>query len=102
MSIIFQKDRRRGITYAYENAAYWDKEKKQSRTKRKLIGRLNEETGEIVPTDDRCRKLSPNFPEYQPTEKRINRTKMNISGDGSRIRKHSASSVVPPTSLMRL
>lgn len=65
MSIIFQKDRRSGITYAYENSAYWDKEKKQSRTKRKLIGRLNAETGEIVPTDGRCRKLSPNFPEYQ-------------------------------------
>ena len=66
MGIIFQKDKRSGIIYAYENFAYRDKEKKQSRAKRKLIGRLNEETGEIVPTDGRCRKLSPNFPEYQP------------------------------------
>lgn len=65
MGIIFQKDKRSGKTYAYENYAYRDKEKKQSRAKRKLIGRLDEETGEIVPTDGRCRKLSPNFPEYQ-------------------------------------
>ena len=52
-AIIHQKDTRSGITYAYESISYWDKEKKQSRAKRKLIGRLNEETGEIVPTDGR-------------------------------------------------
>ena len=56
MSIIYQKDKRSGITYAYENKAWWDKEKKQSRSKRRLIGRLDEMTGEIVPTDGRCRK----------------------------------------------
>ncbi|MGN0356508.1 MAG: IS1634 family transposase [Blautia sp.] len=56
MSIIYQKDKRSGITYAYENKAWWDKEKKQSRSKRRLIGRLDETTGEIVPTDGRCRK----------------------------------------------
>ena len=55
-SIVFQKDNRSGITYAYESVSYWDKEKQQSRAKRTLIGRLNEETGEIVPTDGRNRK----------------------------------------------
>jgi len=65
MSVVYQKDKRSGITYAYENTAYWDKEKKVSRSKRTLIGRVDKETGEIVATDGRCKKHSP----YQPVEK---------------------------------
>ena len=56
MSIIFQRDKRVNITYAYENESYWDKEKKQPRSKRSLIGRLDETTGKIVPTDGRKKK----------------------------------------------
>ena len=54
-AIIHQRDKRSGITYAYESISYWDKEKKQSRAKRKLIGRVND-NGDIVPTDGRGRK----------------------------------------------
>ena len=50
MGIIYQTDKRAGITYAYENKAYWDKEKKQSRAKRTLLGRVDPDTGEIIPT----------------------------------------------------
>lgn len=50
MGIVFQKNKKTGITYAYENTSYWDKEKKQSRAKRKLIGKLDPETGQIIPT----------------------------------------------------
>lgn len=60
MAIIKQKDKRSGITYVYESISYWDKEKKQSRAKRKLLGRLDPETGEIVPTDGRGRKAKTN------------------------------------------
>ena len=56
MAIIYQLDKRSGITYAYESVSYWDKEKKQSRAKRKLIGRVDKDTNRIVPTDGRCRK----------------------------------------------
>jgi len=56
MAIVYQKDKRSGITYAYESKAYWVKEKKQSRAKRKLIGRVDENTGEIVPTRGTNRK----------------------------------------------
>ena len=56
MAIIKQFDKRSGITYAYESVAYWDPEKKMSRAKRKLIGRINPETGEIIPTDGRNRR----------------------------------------------
>jgi len=50
-AIVHQKDRRSGITYAYESISYWDKEKQQSRAKRRLIGRVDEVSGKIVKTD---------------------------------------------------
>jgi hypothetical protein len=56
MPIIKHKDKRTGTTYVYESKSYWDKEKKQPRSKRTLIGKINEETGEIVPTDGRGKK----------------------------------------------
>ncbi len=59
MSIVYATDKRSGITYAYESHSYWDKETKKPRCKRKLIGRVDPETGEIKPTDGRCRKNSP-------------------------------------------
>ena len=58
MGIVYQTDKRVGITYAYENKAYWDKEKKQSRSKRTLIGRVDPDTGEIIPTEGRRKKES--------------------------------------------
>ena len=58
MSIVYHHDKRSGITYAYESKSYWDREKRQSRAKRRLIGRVDEETGEIVPTDGRVRKAA--------------------------------------------
>ncbi len=42
MAVIFQTDKRSGITYAYEATYWWDREKKQSRSKRTLIGRVDE------------------------------------------------------------
>ena len=48
MAIIKQYNKRTGLTYAYESYYYWDKEKKQSRAKRKVIGRVDPETGEDV------------------------------------------------------
>lgn len=56
MSIVKNKDKRTGITYVYESESYWDKEKQQPRARRKLIGKLDEATGEIVPTDGRGHK----------------------------------------------
>lgn len=59
MGIVYQTDKRSNITYVYENQSFWDKELKRSRSKRTLIGRVDKETGEIVPTDGRCKRLSP-------------------------------------------
>ncbi len=59
MAVIHQHDKRSGLTYVYESFSYWDKEKKMTRAKRKLIGRLDKETGEIVPTDGRNKAVKP-------------------------------------------
>ncbi len=52
-SIIKKLNKQTGVTYVYESESYWDKEKKQPRSRRKLIGKIDEETGEIVPTGGR-------------------------------------------------
>jgi len=44
--IVHQKVKRR--TYAYEVESYWDREKKQPRQRRRYLGVVDEETGEIV------------------------------------------------------
>lgn len=63
MGQVKQLDKRTGITYVYESKAFWDKEKRQSRAKRTLLGRLDPETGEIVPTDGRGKRRRDMFPE---------------------------------------
>ena len=55
-AIVYQLDKRSGITYAYESVSYWDKDKKQSRAKRTLIGKVDKNTNEIISTDGRCKK----------------------------------------------
>jgi len=52
-AIVYQTNKQTGITYAYESASYWDKEKQQSRAKRRCIGRVAPETKEIIPTRKR-------------------------------------------------
>lgn len=56
MSIIKHFDKRSGATYVYESESYWDKEKKQARSHRTLIGRVDPATGEVIPTDGRGKK----------------------------------------------
>ncbi len=58
MSIVKHTDKRSGVTYVYESESYWDKEKKQPRSKRTLIGKIDEETGEVIPTGKSRKKKS--------------------------------------------
>ena len=44
------------MTYVFESEDYWDPEKKQARSRRRCIGKLDPATGEIVPTGNRGRK----------------------------------------------
>ena len=54
-TIIKQHDKRIGVTYAYESTSYWNKEKKQSRSRRHLIGIVDPVTGDINPTTKKKR-----------------------------------------------
>lgn len=67
MSISKSYNKQNGVTYVYEVVEnYWDKEKKQSRSKRKLIGKIDPVTGEIVPTSSRGRpKKSDDSADYK-------------------------------------
>ena len=58
MAIVHQKNKNTGVTYVYESHSYRDKVTKQPRSKRKLIGRLDEATGEIVPTRKRANNVT--------------------------------------------
>ena len=56
MAIVKQYHKDTDTTYVYESISYWDEEKKQSRSKRRVIGKLDPETGDIIPTGKRGRK----------------------------------------------
>ena len=73
-SIIKKLNKQTGVTYVYESESYWDKEKKQPRSKRKLIGKIDEETGEIVPTDGRGNRKKrdlTDIPEYLSSDRNL-------------------------------
>ena len=49
-SIVYQIDKKTGAKYAFESVSYWDKEKKQPRSNRTYLGKVDPETGEIIPS----------------------------------------------------
>ena len=62
MAIIKKYNKANHTTYVYNSVSYWDKEKQQPRSRRKLIGKIDPETGEIVPTAGRGRKAKTDIP----------------------------------------
>ena len=51
MSISKSYNKQNGVTYVYEvYENHWNKEKKRPESRRRLIGKIDPETGEIVPT----------------------------------------------------
>ena len=52
-SIVYQIDKKTGSKYAFESVSYWDKDKKQPRSKRRYLGKVEPETGEIIPSRGR-------------------------------------------------
>ena len=67
MAIIKQYHKDTDTTYVYDSTSYWDAEKGQSRSKRKLLGKLDPKTGEIIPTGQRGRKKKEHSAE-DPTQ----------------------------------
>lgn len=54
-AIVYQTNKKSGVIYAYESISYWDKTKKQSRARRRCIGKLDPDTKQIVPTRKRAK-----------------------------------------------
>jgi hypothetical protein len=50
-----QTNKKTGVTYVYEAVAVWDKQKKQPRSKRICIGKLDPQTGAFIPS----KRLNP-------------------------------------------
>ena len=48
-TIVYQRNKKTGVVYAYESESYWDKEKKQPRSRRRYLGKVDPETNEIIP-----------------------------------------------------
>ena len=82
MSIIKQYHKDTDTTYVYESTSYWDAEKGQSRSKRKVIGKVDPVTGEIVPTDGRGRGA----------RRRMPRSRRDACQQGRRALRHLTSS----------
>ena len=66
-SIVYQIDKKTGAKYAFESVSYWDKDKKQPRSKRKYLGKVDPETGEIIPS--RGRTAEPCIVKRRPQRK---------------------------------
>ena len=50
----YHRNKKTGVTYVYSiEKCYWDKEKKGPRNKQICLGKLNPETGEIIPSKRR-------------------------------------------------
>ena len=70
MAIVKVHNKARNITYVYESVSYWDKELKQPRSHRKLIGRIDPVTGDIVPTGRRTKADAVVAPTHSDTNYR--------------------------------
>ncbi len=75
MAIIKQYHKDTNTTYVYESISFWDPEKKQSRSKRRVIGKLDPVTGEIIPTGKRGR------PRKQKTDEENIPADQSVSAD---------------------
>lgn len=56
MSIVRYTNKKTGTVTLYESTSHYDPETKQSRPRRKYLGRLDPETGELIPAVKRKKK----------------------------------------------
>lgn len=87
MSISKSYNKQNGVTYVYEvYENYWNKEKKRPESKRRLIGKIDPETGEIVPTSKAKKRADKNEDdtqdyraEYEETKKKAAQQEKEIA-----------------------
>lgn len=72
-------NKKTGITYVYEILdSYYDKEKKMSVSKRRLIGKIDPETNELIPTRPRGKNKSAPVEEPKDFESLYLKTKREL------------------------
>lgn len=83
MSISKSYNKQNGVTYVYEvYENYWNKEKKRPESRRRLIGKIDPETGEVVPTSrakKRADKNDNDRAEYEEAKKKIAQQEKEIA-----------------------
>lgn len=87
MSISKSYNKQTGVTYVYEvYENYWNKEKKRPESRRRLIGKIDPETGGIVPTSrqkkqaDKSGNSTPDCSEqYEEAKQTISRQEQEIA-----------------------
>jgi len=52
-NLAYQHNKKTGATYVYSVQSYWDKEKKAPRNKQVYLGKLDPDTGELIPSTKR-------------------------------------------------
>ena len=77
--IVYQTNKKTGINYAYPSESYWDKEKQQPRSRRKYLGRVDPETGEIITGRTAKTAVSSGSTEIKELEDIIRQQKDTIS-----------------------
>ena len=93
--IVYQVDKKTGVKYAYESVSYWDKEKQQPRSKRTYIGKVDPETGEIIPKekkeshsdnkkDNSSAELIKLYEEIKARDNQISELKEELKGERKR------------------
>ncbi len=96
MAIIKQYHKDTDTTYVYESVSYWDADKQQSRSKRKLLGKLDPQTGEVIPTGSRGRKRK------ETTASSDNRTDTEAREKDERIRELTIALAQKEAEIIRL
>ncbi len=80
MSISKSYNKQNGVTYVYEvYENYWNKEKKRPESRRRLIGKIDPETGEIVPTSRTKKRTDKNDNDIQNSRVQYEEAKKKIS-----------------------
>lgn len=97
MAYIRQYHKDTDTTYVYESESYWDPEKKQARSRRKVIGKIDPQTGDLIPTGKRGRKKKEADMEgtadlqkisllYEDTKRTIQQQELTIASQKEEIR----------------